>query len=140
MKEIVCERILLPARASEQGNVIGSVRNWRASEASDWRAREASDWRAREASDWRAREASETPSIATYRKKCLGVSTSKPQCACPLFYVKREEWTLMHLREACLLFASAIYNEKLALRTSKRKSACTSNNFTFARPLMGTIF
>ena len=52
MKEIVCERILLPARASEQGNVIGSVRNWRASEASDWRAREAS----------------ETPSIATYQK------------------------------------------------------------------------
>ena len=30
--------------------------------------------------------------------------------------------------------------EKLALITSKRQSACTSNNFTFARPLMGTIF
>ena len=39
--------------------------------------------------DWRASEASETPSIATYRKKCLGVSTSKPQCACSQFYVKR---------------------------------------------------
>ena len=38
---------------------------------------------------WRASEASETPSIATYRKKCLGVSMSKPQCACAQFYVKR---------------------------------------------------
>ena len=37
----------------------------------------------------RASEASETPSIATYRKKCLGVSMSKPQCACSQFYVKR---------------------------------------------------
>ena len=39
--------------------------------------------------NWRASEASETPSIATYRKKCLGVSMSKPQCACSQFYVKR---------------------------------------------------
>ena len=38
---------------------------------------------------WRASEASETPSIATYRKKCLGASTSKPQCACSQFYVKQ---------------------------------------------------
>ena len=30
--------------------------------------------------------------------------------------------------------------EKLSLRMSKRQSACTSNNFTFARPIMGTIF
>ena len=30
--------------------------------------------------------------------------------------------------------------ENLALPTSKRRSACTSNNFTFAGPLMGTIF
>ena len=50
-----------------------------------------------------------------------------------------EEWTRVHLREACLLFASAI-TKMLSLRTSKRQSACTSNNFTFARPLMGTIF
>ena len=38
---------------------------------------------------WRASEASETHSIATYRKKCLGLSMSKPQCACSQFYVKR---------------------------------------------------
>ena len=44
----------------------------------------------------------------------------------------------MHLQEACLLFASAIM-KKLALRTSKRKSACTSNNFTFACPLLGNF-
>ena len=47
-----------------------------------------------------------------------------------------EEWTRMHLREACLLFASAITKSSLYVR----QSACTSNNFTFARPLMGTIF
>ena len=35
--------------------------------------------------DWRA---SETPPIATYREKCLD-GTSKPQCACSQFYVKR---------------------------------------------------
>ena len=31
--------------------------------------------------------------------------------------------------------SEASYYEKLALRTSKRQSACTSSNFTFARPL-----
>ena len=42
--------------------------------------------------NWRASKASETPSIATYRKKgCVysTVRTSKPQCACSQFYVKR---------------------------------------------------
>ena len=48
-----------------------------------------------------------------------------------------EVWMRVHLREAC--FRECIY-EKLSLRTSKRQSACTSNNFTFSRPLMGTIF
>ena len=47
-----------------------------------------------------------------------------------------EEWTRVHLREA----VRECNYEKLALRTSKRQSACTSNNFTLARPLMGTIF
>ena len=38
--------------------------------------------------NWRASEASETPSIATYREKCMD-GTSKPKCACSQFYVKR---------------------------------------------------
>ena len=38
--------------------------------------------------NWRVSEASETPPIATYREKCLD-GTSKPQCACSQFYVKR---------------------------------------------------
>ena len=88
---------------------------------------------------WRASEASETPSIATYKKKCLGVSTSKPQCACSQFYVKRRSG------RSCI-FEKPVCCSRVQLRkarftrTSKRQSACTSNNFTFARPLMGTIF
>ena len=50
---------------------------------------------------WRASEASETPSIATYRKKCLGVSTSKPQCACSQFYVKRRSGRVCYKKPAC---------------------------------------
>ena len=53
-------------------------------------------------SNWRASEVSETPSIATYRKKCLGVSTSKPQCACSQFYVKRRSGrTCIYEKPAC---------------------------------------
>ena len=51
-----------------------------------------------------------------------------------------EEWTRGHLREVCLLLIRECNYEKLALRTSKRQSTCTSSNFTFARPLMETIF
>ena len=57
------------------------------------RAKRAPHWgvqsRFRVIYNWRASKASETPSIATYRKKCLGLSTSKPHCACSQFYVKR---------------------------------------------------
>ena len=35
--------------------------------------------------NWRASEAGETPSIATYREKCLD-GASKPQCACSREY------------------------------------------------------
>ena len=51
-----------------------------------------------------------------------------------------EEWTRGHLREVCLLLIRECNYEKLALRKSKRQSACTSSNFTFARPLMGIVF
>ena len=50
-----------------------------------------------------------------------------------------EEWTRVHLREACLLFASAITKSSLYVRQND-KSHAHQNNFTFARPLMGTIF
>ena len=79
--------------------------------------------------NWRASEASETPPIA---EKCLD-GTSKPQCACSQFYVTRAPEA-----RACMLFTSANY-EKLSLLAPKRQGACTTNNFTFARPLMGTI-
>ena len=86
---------------------------------------------------WRESEASETPSIATYRKKCCVYSTYVITTMRMLTILREaEEWTRMHLREACLLFASAITKSSLYVR----QSACTSNNFTFARPLMGTIF
>ena len=50
----------------------------------------------------RASEARETPSIATNQKKCLGVSTSKPQCACSQFYVKRRSGRVcIHEKPAC---------------------------------------
>ena len=99
---------------------------------------------------WRASEASETPSVDTYpiEKKCLDVNTSKPQCACSQFYVKRRSGRAciceklaskrsLHLR---LLAVRGRNYEKLCLRASKRQSACTSKNFTFARPLMVTIY
>ena len=83
--------------------------------------------------NWRASEASETPSIATYREKCLD-GTSKPQCACSQFYVKRRCG-----RARSQLAVRECNYEKLSLLAPKRQGACTTNNFTFARPLMGTI-
>ena len=78
-------------------------------------------------------EASETPSIATYRKKCKYVKTTMRMLT---ILCEAEEWACVHLREACLLFVSAITKRSLYVR----QSACTSNNLTFARPVMGTIF
>ena len=63
------------------------------------------------------------------------VRTSKPLRMLTILR-EAEEWIRVHLREACLLFASAITKSLLYVR----QSACTSNNFTFARPLMETIF
>ena len=83
--------------------------------------------------NWRASEASETPSIATYRERCLD-GTSKPQCACSQFYVKRRCG-----RARSQLAVRECNYEKLSLPAPKRQGACTTINFTFARPLMGTI-
>ena len=83
---------------------------------------------------------SETPSIATYRKKMFGRKYVKTTMRMLTILREAEEWTCMHLREASLLVVRECNYEKLTLLTSKRQSACTSNNFTFARPLMGTIF
>ena len=67
------------------------------------------------------------------------VCTSKPQCACSQFYVKRRS------RCACIYEKPACCSrEQLGkalftyVKTTKRQSACTSNNFTFARPLKVT--
>ena len=59
-------------------------------------------------SNWRAREASETPSIATYRKKCVYSTYVRTTMRMLTILREAEEWTSVHLREACLLFASAI--------------------------------
>ena len=82
---------------------------------------------------WRASEASKTPSIATYRKKYVYIKTTMRMLT---ILREAEEWTRVYLQEACLLFVSAITKSSLYVR----QSTCTSNNFTFARPLMGTIF
>ena len=51
---------------------------------------------------WRASEASETPSIATYRKKCCVYSTYVKTTMHMLTILREaEEWTRVHLREAC---------------------------------------
>ena len=63
---------------------------------------------------------------------------SKPQCACSQFYVKRRSGRACITRR--LLAVREFNYEELALRTSKRQSACTSNNFTFARPFNGNHF
>ena len=83
--------------------------------------------------NWRASEASETPSIATYRGKCLD-GTSKPQGACSQFY---EKWRCGRARSQ--LAVRECNYEKLSLLAPKRQGVCTTNNFTFASPLMGTI-
>ena len=49
---------------------------------------------------------SETPSIATYLKKCCVYSMYVKTTMRMLTILREaEEWTHMHLREACLLFA-----------------------------------
>ena len=78
------------------------------------------------------------PLLLPIEKNVYIVRTSKPQCACSQFYVKRRSGrACIYEKPAC---CSQVQYEKLTLRTSKRQGACTSNNFTFARPLMGTIF
>ena len=72
---------------------------------------------------WRASEASETPSIATYRKKCV-YSTYVKTTLCMLTILREaEEWTRVHLREASLLFASAITKSSLYIRQNDKAHA-----------------
>ena len=84
--------------------------------------------------NWRASEASETPSIATYREKCLD-GTSKPQCACSQFYVKRR-----CQRARSQLAVRECNYEKLSLLAPKRQGACTTNNLYFRSPLNGNHY
>ena len=65
------------------------------------------------------------------------VCTSKPECACSQFYVKRRSGrACIYEKPAC---CSRVQLRK-ALFTHVKTTKRTSNNFTFARPLMGTIF
>ena len=57
---------------------------------------------------WRASEAGRTPSIATYQGKCLDGYVRQNHMRMLTILRKAEEWMRVHLREACLLFASAI--------------------------------
>ena len=49
---------------------------------------------------WRASEASETPSIATYRKKCVYSMYVKTTMRMLTILRGAEEWMRVHLREA----------------------------------------
>ena len=50
-----------------------------------------------------------------------------------------EEWTLVHLREDCLLFASSITKSSLYLRQNDKARAHQTTLLSLA-PIMGTIF
>ena len=65
---------------------------------------------------WRASKASETPSISTYREKHLGRMYVKTTMRMLTILREAEEWMHVHLREACLLFASAITNSSPYVR------------------------
>ena len=67
----------------------------------------------------RASEASETPSIATYREKCLGRTYVQTTMRMLTILREAKEWSRVHLREDCLPFASAITKSSLYV-TSKR--------------------
>ena len=73
--------------------------------------------------NWRASEASETPSIATYRKKCVYSTYVKTTMRMLTILREAEEWTRVHLREACLLFASAITKSSLYIRQNDKAHA-----------------
>ena len=72
---------------------------------------------------WRASEASETPSIAIYREKCLGRVYVKTTMRMLTILCEAEEWTHVHLRETCLLFASAITKSSLYVRQNDKAHA-----------------
>ena len=66
---------------------------------------------------------SETPSIATYQEKCLGRMYIKTTMCMLSILHEAEEWTHVHLREACLLFASAIMKSSLYVRQNDKAHA-----------------
>ena len=66
---------------------------------------------------------SETTSIATYREKCLGRMYVKTTMRILTILREAEEWTRVHLREACLLFASAIMKSSLYVRQNDKAHA-----------------
>ena len=75
-------------------------------------------------SSWRVSEANETPSIATYKKKCCVYSTYVKTTMRLLTILREaEEWTHVHLREACLLFASEITKSSLYVRQNDKAHA-----------------
>ena len=77
-----------------------------------------------ETCNWRASEVSETPSIANYRKKCCVYSTYVKTTMRMLTILREaEEWTRVHLREVCLLFASAITKSSLYVRQNDKAHA-----------------
>ena len=63
------------------------------------------------------------PLLLPIEKKSLGISTSKPQCACSQILREADEWTRVHLREACLLFASVITKSSLYVRQNDKAHA-----------------
>ena len=66
---------------------------------------------------WRASE------VATYKKKCCVYSTYVKTTMCMLTILREAEWTRVHLREACLLFASAITKSSLYVRQNDKAHA-----------------
>ena len=71
----------------------------------------------------RASEARETPSIATYRKKMFGRKYIKTTMRMLTILREAEEWTRVHPREDCLLFASAIKKCSLYLHQNDTAQA-----------------
>ena len=85
--------------------------------------------------NWRASEASETPSIATYRKKMFGRKYVKTTMRMLTILREAEEWTLVHLREDCLLFASAITKTHQNSMVDTTQTSKTFLFFTRSKPL-----
>ena len=71
---------------------------------------------------WRASGASETHSISAYRKK-FGLKNVKTTMRMLTILCEAEEWTRVHLLEACLLFASTITKSSLYVSQNDKMHA-----------------